>query len=229
MIPAKSTTVSCATTAMRPKVTPAPPHSAAGARSKLRIAVLRGLLGAQWLRLLRAPGLGRGLRSQGGRQCAPHPSGLREANPVFSSRWTRRLRELKWPSGTRLFGVGLRIGKNDPPKADDPSPQDVCRGLEGREEGRGPEGPWVLPSLSEMMMSLSGCREGMVSFPAGSSLRPGYLLRQSKPQKALCKRASPSLLESALARNEKVAGETVFQRRANESDTWGKQCDQWGL
>lgn len=31
----------------------------------MRIAVLRGLLGAQWRRLLRAPGLGRGLRSQG--------------------------------------------------------------------------------------------------------------------------------------------------------------------
>lgn len=229
MIPAKSTTVSCATTAMRPKVTPASPHSAAGAGSKLRIAMLRGRLGAQWRRLLRAPGLGGGSARRGVRQCAPHPSGLREASPAFSSRWTRRPRELKWPSGAKLFGVGLRVGKNDPPKADDPSPQGVCRGLEGREERRGQEGPWVLPCLSEMMLSLRGCREGMVSFPAGSSLRPGYLLRQSKPQKALCKRASPALLESALARNEKVAGETVFQRRANESDTWGKQCDQWGL
>lgn len=41
MIPAKSTTVSCATTAMRPKVMPARPHSAAGVGCKLRIAVLR--------------------------------------------------------------------------------------------------------------------------------------------------------------------------------------------
>lgn len=65
MIPAKSTTVSCATTAMRPKVTPAPPHSAAGAGRKLRIAVLRGQLGAEWRRLLWAPGLGRGLGLQG--------------------------------------------------------------------------------------------------------------------------------------------------------------------
>ena len=85
-----------------------------------------------------------------------------------------------------------------------------------------------LPERNDVV-SLGGCREGMVSFPARLSLRPGYLLRQSEAQRAFCKGASPSPLGGALARTKKVAGETAFQQRANESDTWGEQCDQWGL
>lgn len=79
---------------------------------------------------------------------------------------------------------------------------------EGGQKDRG-----VFPSLSGMMpasLSLSGCREGMVSFPAGSSLWPGYLFRQSDPQKTLCGGVSPSPRISVLARIEKVVGKTVF-------------------
>lgn len=49
------------------------------------------------------------------RRSAAHPSGLREAGRAFSSRWTRRPWELKWPSGIRFFRVGLPAGKMTPP------------------------------------------------------------------------------------------------------------------
>lgn len=69
---------------------------------------------AEWRRLLRARGWGGGSARGGSGQCAPHPSGLREASPAFSSRWTRRPRELKWPSGIRLCRVGLPTRKMTP-------------------------------------------------------------------------------------------------------------------
>lgn len=88
--------------------------------------------------------------------------------------------------GDEVFQGGAPGWKNDPPKTDDPFPQYVCRGRgEGRDKKEGgPRGPWVHPSLSGMMCLSVAARVGMVSFPARSSLRPGYLLRQSKAQKA---------------------------------------------
>lgn len=59
-------------------------------------------------------GWGGGSARWGGRRSAPHSSGLREASPAFSSRWTRRPRELKWPSG--IFQGGAPGWKNDRPK-----------------------------------------------------------------------------------------------------------------
>lgn len=53
-------------------------------------------------------GQGLGLGSPGSRRGSAQPSGLRQASPAFSSRWTRRPapRELKWPLGIRLLGRG---------------------------------------------------------------------------------------------------------------------------
>lgn len=187
---------------MRPKVTPAPPHFAAGAGRKLRVAVLRGLQGAWWRRLRPGRGRGRGRgwgwgggsARWGGRRSAPHSSGLREASPAFSSRWTRRPRELKWPSG--IFQGGAPGWKNDtPPLNQMTSPPGCVQGvLWGREEGRGPE------DRGPSDASLSGCREGMVSFPAGSSLAllPAQTIKPPKgplqkgeplsPCKGICKK-----------------------------------------
>lgn len=81
--------------------------------------------------------------------------------------------------------------KIDLQKADDLSPK-MSAGIGEERSRKGPRRTAVLPSQGGMVcLSLGGCREGMVSFPAGSSLRPGYLLRQSNPEKALCTRASP--------------------------------------
>lgn len=84
MIPAKSTTVSCATTAMRPKVMPARPHSAAGVGCKLRIAVLHPAV----RRLVVETPLGSGAGARAGAQTrltpelrSPHPSGLCDESP----------------------------------------------------------------------------------------------------------------------------------------------------
>lgn len=198
MIPAKSTTVSCATTAMRPKVTPAPPHSAAGAGRKLRIAVLRGLRGAWWRSLLRGWGWGGGSARWGGRRSAPHSSGLREASPAFSSRWTRRPRELKWPSG--IFQGGAPGWKNDPPKKQMTSPPGCLQGVLWEEKKEGAPRTVGPPHPEPSDASLSGCREGMVSFPAGSSLArlPAQTIKPPKgplqkgeplsPWKCMCKK-----------------------------------------
>lgn len=58
------------------------------------------------------PGAGAGARLAGAAAGARHiHPGLREAIREYSSRWTRRPRELKWPSGIRFFRVGLRLEK----------------------------------------------------------------------------------------------------------------------
>lgn len=58
---------------------------------------------------------------------------------------------------------------------------------EGAQTDRG-----VLPSLSGMMpLSLSGSREGMVSFPAGSSLWPGLPVQTISPPKGALQKGKP--------------------------------------
>lgn len=79
--------------------------------------------------------------------------------------------------------MGLLAGKMTP-RRQITAPSRCLQGSWGEIRRKGPtrtEGP-PLPKRNDVV-SLSGCREGMVSFPARSSLQPGYLLRQSKTQK----------------------------------------------
>lgn len=84
--------------------------------------------------------------------------------------------------GDSAFQGGAPGLKIDLQKADDLSPK-MSAGIGEERSRKGPRRTAVLPSQGGMVcLSLGGCREGMVSFPAGSSLRPGYLLRQSNPR-----------------------------------------------
>lgn len=59
-----------------------------------------------------------------------HPGSVTPQSPTFSSRWTRRPRELKWPLGIKLFQGAAPRQTDDPKEADDPFlPQDAYKSL----------------------------------------------------------------------------------------------------
>lgn len=96
--------------------------------------------------------------------------------------------------------------------------------LEGREPKRTLGSPLLEPN------DVSRWLQGGHGFISCRFISPAGLPAQTiKSPEGSLKKGEAFLLGSALARYKKVAGGTVFWRRSNESDTWGEQCDQWGL